>query len=57
MISLGSHAHVIVALASRLMENAFMEINAEFHVWSTRQHANVVTKCILEGPKGTGRLE
>ena len=57
MILLGSHAHAIVALASRLMGNAFMAINAEFHAWSTRQHANVVIKFILGNTKDTGRLE
>ena len=57
MILLGSHALVIVAQASRLMENAFMMINAEFHAWSTRQYASVVIKFILGNNKDTGRLE
>ena len=57
MILIGSHAHVIVAIASRLMGNAFMAINAEFHAWSTRQHASVVIKSIFGNPKDTGRLE
>ena len=46
-----------MAQAPRLMENAFMEINAELHAWSTRQHANVVTKFILGNPNDTGRIE
>ena len=57
MILLGSHALVIVALASRLMGNEFMVINAESHALSIRQHASVVIKSILRNPKDTGRLE
>ena len=57
MILLGSHALLIVAQASKLMDNAFMVINAEFHALSTRQHASVVIKFILGKPKDTVRLE
>ena len=57
MILPGSHVLVIVVQVSRLMGNAFMDINAEFHAWSTRQHVNVVIKSIFGSPKDTGIIE
>ena len=55
MILLGSHAPAIVDQATRLMENAFMVRNAEWHVWSTRPIVNSVTKPTLVNHSVTGR--